>query len=161
VDDDATRAVCVRALGYLGDERAVAQLTALLTHEDTTVRHEAVQALGNIGAESSREPLKSMLNDPALDIQWDAAIGLAKMKDASGKHILLSLLDECYYAALPRVSGDARDWAMEVAIRTAALLGDPDLNAAIEALASSRNLKVRQVALAAMKTLTQAVEGSA
>jgi HEAT repeat protein len=162
VDDNSTRAVFIRALGYLGDERAVVHVTTLLTHEDTLVRHEAVQALGNIGSHASVESLKAMLDDPALDIRWDAAISLAKMKDASGKHILLSLLDECYYAAFPRVSRDARDWAMEVAIRTSVLLGDPDLNAAIKDLASSRNLKVRQAALAAIQTFsTQAEGGSA
>ncbi|MDP6490401.1 MAG: HEAT repeat domain-containing protein [Kiritimatiellia bacterium] len=161
-DDSASRAVFVRALGYQGDERAVSHVTSLLTHKDTLIRHEAVQALGNIGSLSSIDSLKAMLEDPALDIRWDAAIGLAKMKDASGKDILLSLLDECYYTAFPNVSQDARDWAMEVAIRTSILLRDPDLNAAIEGLASSRNLKVREAALAAIQGFsTQAEEGSA
>lgn len=151
-DDIAPKGVFTRALGYLGDERAITYVTALLRHEDTVIRHEAVQALGNIGSKSSIESLKGMLNDPAPDVRWDAAIGLAKMKDASGKEILLSLLDQSYYAGFPRVSPDTRDWAMEVAIRTAVLLEDADLNAAIKELISSKSLKVRQAALSVVKT---------
>ena len=151
---NAEIAVFARALGYLGDERAVPHMTELLNHTDATVRHEAVQALGNIGSPASIIPLKGMLADSALDVRWDAAIGLAKLKDDSGKDILSSLLDEAYYADLPHVSPAARDWAMEVAIRTAALLEDPELNSAIRDLTSSRSIKVKQAALSAVKTFS-------
>ncbi len=152
-DDLVQKGVFVRALGYLGDERAISPVTALLKHEESVIRHEAVQALGNIGSKASLESLKGMLNDPEPDVRWDASIALAKMKDASGKEILSSLLDESYYAGFPHVSRDARDWAMEVAIRTSVLLGDPDLNAMIRELAaSSESIKVRQAALSAVKT---------
>lgn len=149
--DESGRATFIRALGYLGEERAVPQVTAFLTHKDATVRHEAVQALGNIGSKLSVEPLKRMLDDPIPEVRWDATIGLTKMKDASGKKILKSLLDESYYAGFPNVTPAARDWAMEVAIRTSVLLEDQDLNAIIRNLASSGNIKVKQAALSAMK----------
>lgn len=161
-DDMAQKGVFVRALGYLGDERAIPRVAALLTHENAMMRHEAVQALGNIGSGSSVESLKGMLADPALDVRWDAAVSLAKLKDASGKDILFSLLDESYYAEFPHVSKDARDWAMEVAIRTSILLDDPELNAVIKELASSKNIKVKQAALSAIEAFsTSGAKGSA
>ena len=59
----------VRALGDLGDERAVEPLIGLLSHEDSDIQYYAVQALGDLGDERAVEPLIGLLSHEDSDIQ--------------------------------------------------------------------------------------------
>jgi HEAT repeat protein len=147
------RAVYVRALGLMRDDRAIPVLLPLLQADDTAVRHEAVQALGSLGGEQARTGLQSMLEDREANVRWDAAVGLAKMGDPAGKDVLLNLLDRDYYAHFPDVRQEGRAWAMETAVRTGARLNDPDINQRIREISTSDpNLRVRGVALEMLET---------
>ena len=142
------QSVYIRALGFLRDARAVDALVPMLQHEDAVIRHEAVQALGSIGDENARANLRPMLQDAEPNVRWDAAVALAKLGDPAGKGVLLELLKRETYDAFPDVRPEGRAWAMETAVRTAALLDDPELNAAIKRLSENDpNLKVRGAAL--------------
>ncbi|MDA0989419.1 MAG: HEAT repeat domain-containing protein [Verrucomicrobia bacterium] len=149
------QSVYIRAIGFLRDERGLAVLMPLLSHDDAVIRHEAVQALGNIGAPAAREQLYALLEDPEPNVRWDTAVSLAKLGDAAGRDVLLQLLDRDYFDAFPDVRAEGRTWAMVTAIRTAALLDDPSLDAAIKKLSESDpNIKVKGAALDAMQRAT-------
>jgi len=144
--------VYIRAAGFMGNADAVSRLLPLLEHTDAVVRHEAVQALGFIGSKASAAGLRPLLADPEPNVRWDAAIALAKLRDPAAKDMLMNLLDREYYEAFPDVRPEGRAWAMEVAVRSAARLNDPDLNARIKLLSESDpNIKVRGAALEVAK----------
>ena len=89
-----------------------------------------------------------MLDDEVPVVRWDTAVSLAKLGDAKGRDILLQLLDQKYFTEFPEILPEKRAWVMEVAVRSAALLNDPDLNGAIKTLsASAPDLSVRNAAL--------------
>jgi HEAT repeat protein len=48
LENDALRIVCIWALGNIGGENAVAELTILLNHDDRFVRYNAMRALKQI-----------------------------------------------------------------------------------------------------------------
>ena len=146
--------VYVRAIGFMQDERAVADLVSLLKHGDAVIRHEAVQALGYIGSQEARPVLRDMLQDPEPNVRWDAAIALAKMRDAAAREVLMQLLGRDYYEEFPDVRPEGRTWAMSTAIRAAVLLEDDDLNVKIKQLSESDpNIKVRGIALEMVQAL--------
>lgn len=150
------QAVYIRALGLLHDERARATLQTFEAHPDPVLRHEVAQALGYLGGAESRDPLLRLLADTEPNVRWDAAVSLAKLGDASGKAVLAQLMDRAYYDTVPDVRPEGRAWAMEVALRAAGPLNDPDLNAKIRELAASDpNVTVRAAALEVVKALEE------
>lgn len=145
------RAVFIQAFGYLGRTEIVDELHPFLKHAASPLRLVTVIALGNIGAAESVAHLKPMLTDAEPNVMWDSAIALAKLGDASGREILLALMNRDYYSQFSEVDAQERARAMVVAVHAAAGLRDAELAASIARLA--KDDPNAQVSNAARKAL--------
>jgi HEAT repeat protein len=69
------------ALGWMGDRRAVAILTASIESQDPNLRVEAVAALGRLGDESVFDKLRQLLEDESEDpnVRANAAIAIGRL----------------------------------------------------------------------------------
>ena len=139
------------ALGNLGDKRAVEKLIELLGSGSPQVRLQSVIALGKIGDPYAIPELKKMLMDIEPNVKWDAAIALAKQKDASGKRILLDLLDRKYLDSFPNIDEIEQVQVLMVVINIVPLLSDSDFVEPLTQLKNNdSNLKVREAARKAL-----------
>ncbi len=135
------------ALGNLGDRRAVEKIIGLLDSADPQIRLQAVIALGKISDPSSISQLTKMLKDLEPNVRWDAAIALAKQKNASGKRILLDLLDRKYLDSFPNIDEIEQVQVLIVVINIVPMIQDADFRVSLEKLLESdSNLKVREAA---------------
>jgi|TARA_B100001540_G_C15684886_1_gene586561 HEAT repeat protein len=135
------------ALGNLGDRRAVEKIIGLLDSADPQIRLQAVIALGKISDPSSISQLTKMLKDLEPNVRWDAAIALAKQKNASGKRILLDLLDRKYLDSFPNIDEIEQVQVLMVVINIVPMIQDADFRVSLEKLLESdSNLKVREAA---------------
>ena len=135
------------ALGNLGDRRAVEKIIGLLDSADPQIRLQAVIALGKISDPSSIPQLTKMLKDLEPNVRWDAAIALAKQKNASGKRILLDLLDRKYLDSFPNIDEIEQVQVLMVVINIVPMIQDADFRGSLEKLLESDpNLKVREAA---------------
>ena len=135
------------ALGNLGDRRAVEKIIGLLDSADPQIRLQAVIALGKISDPSSITQLTKMLKDLEPNVRWDAAIALAKQKNASGKRILLDLLDRKYLDSFPNIDEIEQVQVLMVVINIVPMIQDADFRVSLEKLLESdSNLKVREAA---------------
>jgi HEAT repeat protein len=142
----------VHALGLLGDADATPALHALVGHPEAPVRLQTAIALGRIGSPESLQVLRPLLNDPEPNVRWDGAVALAKLGDDAGRAVLLDLMNRDYYDTYAEVDPYEQSRAMVTAVFAAAELNDPELNAAIRALAEGdRNMEVRRAALEALE----------
>jgi HEAT repeat protein len=109
--------------------------------------------LGKIGDKSSVSFLKKMMADSEVNVRWDAAVALAKLENASGKRILLDLLNRNYLDSFPNIDEIEQVQAMLVAIQVAPFIQDMELKKSLAQLKKDDpNLKIRE---AARKALTQ------
>mgnify|MGYP001159614018 CR=1 FL=1 len=139
------------ALGNLGDKRAVDKLIELLDNGSPQIRLQAVIALGKIRDPNSISELKKMLLDLEPNVKWDAAIALAKQRDASGKRILLDLLDRKYLDSFPNIDKIEQVQVLMVVINIVPFLDDSDFKEPLAQLKNSdSNLKVREAARKAL-----------
>jgi len=93
--DWKAREKAARALGEIGDERAVESLiTALLEDESGCIRATAAEALGEIGDERATEPLKQALKDESKYVQVWSAFGLYKLGNTQGIEFLITALED-------------------------------------------------------------------
>ena len=139
------------ALGNLGDRRAVEKIIGLLDSADPQIRLQAVIALGKISDPSSIPQLTKMLKDLEPNVRWDAAIALAKQKNASGKRILLDLLDRKYLDSFPNIDEIEQVQVLMVVINIVPLLNDSDFKDPLTQLKNNdSNLKVREAARKAL-----------
>ena len=144
------RYAIIYALGMLADKKAAPAIQSFLDDPDAKVRLFSVIALGQIGDRGSVPFLKKSLGDSEVSVGWEVAVALAKMSDASGKQVLLKLLDRGYLAKFPEVDAQEQTHVVLVAIEAASNLKDQGLAAAIERLATSDpNMNVRKAALSA------------
>ena len=135
------------ALGNLGDRRAMEKIIGLLDSADPQIRLQAVIALGKISDPSSIPQLTKMLKDLEPNVRWDAAIALAKQKNASGKRILLDLLDRKYLDSFPNIDEIEQVQVLMVVINIVPMIQDADFRVSLEKLLESdSNLKVREAA---------------
>ena len=135
------------ALGNLGDRRAVEKIIGLLDSADPQIRLQAVIALGKISDPSSISQLTKMLKDLEPNVRWDAAIALAKQKNASGKRILLDLLDRKYLDSFPNIDEIEQVQVLMVVINIVPMIQDADFRVSLEKLLESdSNLKIREAA---------------
>jgi hypothetical protein len=158
--DSETRLNAIWALGSLGAASAVPKLEALFASPDTGIRKMIVYALGAIPQAEGSAVLVTALNDPAPDVQWNAAVALARHGRREGLPVIQRMLDRAYLAGAVKLdpgTSDDVDPAGEVMItglQAAAALRDPSLRSRIEQISrGDRNLRVRQAALDALKTL--------
>ena len=135
------------ALGNLGDKRAVEKLIELLESGSPQVRLQSVIALGKIGDPYAIPELKKMLMDIEPNVKWDAAIALAKQKDASGKRILLDLLDRKYLDSFPNIDPIEQSQAMMTAIAVSKKILDDEIKEVlVDLMENDINMKIRQSA---------------
>jgi hypothetical protein len=73
------RESAARALGKLGDKRALEPLVAVLGDEYAYVRWTAAQALGELGDKRALEPLVTALRDEDEHMRWAAAQALTAL----------------------------------------------------------------------------------
>ena len=160
-DSDAdNRISALWALGSLHEASAVPRIEGLYASDDPGLRKMVVYALGAI-PEAARSPvLETALNDPVKDVQWNAAVALARHGRREGVPVLRRMLDRQYLegAVEGRVEADIDvDPAGDVMIsglQAAAALREPSLREPVTAISrDDKNLKVRQAALEALKSL--------
>ena len=80
-DRDEVRSAAARALGSLGDTRAVAPLLWALESPDGRLRAAAAQALGLLGNPQALAPLVQSLGDGVGDVRLAAAQALEQLGD--------------------------------------------------------------------------------
>lgn len=123
------RREAVRALGELGDARAVGPLIAAMGEQ--SLGKDATQALANLG-NSAVEPLIAALDDSDLSVRWGAADALGLAGDARAVEPLIAHLREdpnlSVISALKKL-GDPR--AVEPLI---AALGDDGYHVRLDAV---------------------------
>lgn len=143
-ENDENLYAIITSLGILKNYKAVPVLLNVLNHDNAHLRLAAVIALGNIGDFKTIGPLKRMLNDPQPNVSWDAAIALAKMGDASGKTIILNLLNRRYLEKFPQIGPQEQSRIIMVAISATANWHDSDINNILKELfINDKNMNVR------------------
>jgi len=148
------------ALGASGDASVVPKLQPLFASPDPGVRKIVVYSLGALPGDTQIPTLQTALEDPAADVRWNAAVALARHGRADGEGVLKQMLGRSYVEQ--RVTRDPRQNAdadpvgdvMISGLRAAAVLKDPSLKPSVNTLSQSdRSLKVREVALEALKIM--------
>jgi len=129
----------VSAIGMIGDATAVEGILPLLQDPSDTIRLASVIALGKIGNVTAIPALQEALKDEEPNVRWDAAVALTKLNSTSGKAILLDLLRPDYLAEFESVDVNERNRILAVAVRSAGILNDSELNEAIDHLIADKN----------------------
>jgi tetratricopeptide (TPR) repeat protein len=80
-DDERIRQGSARALGRLGDSKAIEPLNQALKDPDEGVKEEAITALGRIGNPKALPTLIQALESQEIGIRWRAAEALGKIGD--------------------------------------------------------------------------------
>lgn len=111
--DEEVREEAARALGELGDSRAVEPLIGLLSDENRYVRREAAKSLGKIGDERAIVPLINALKDEDRYGREGAAEGLGDMGEKAFSHLVSAMEDPDWHvrtgaAVALRIIGDKR-----------------------------------------------------
>lgn len=78
--EEDVRREAAKALGQIGDARAVKPLISVLNHSDWHVRDAAVEALGQIGDARAINPLIAALNDSQVYVRNSASSALKLME---------------------------------------------------------------------------------
>ena len=151
-ESEITLPALIYALGMLGQQESAESLYPFIRHQNSRIRSIAVAALGTIAHPGSRGVLTELLNDPEPNVQWGAAVSLAKMHDASGKLMLINMLDRKYWSQFPEVDQDELGNLILTAIQAAGALDDLDLTDRISDIAQTDpSMKIRAAALAVLK----------
>ena len=132
----------VSAIGMIGDSTAVEGISPLLQDSSDTIRLASVIALGEIGDVTAIPALQEALKDEEPNVRWDAAVALTKLNSTSGKAILLDLLRPDYLAEFESVDINERNRILAVAVHSAGILNDSELNEAIDRLIDDKNVNI-------------------
>ena len=151
-EKDQNLSALIYALGMLGEQTTAAAIHPYVTHTDARTRSIAVVALGNIQNPTSIGLLKKALKDQEPNVQWGSAISLAKMGDASGKGVLLKLLDRSYLEGFAEVDAKEQKHLMLAAIEAAGQFQDSEIQTQLENLSKhDSSMKIRAAALEIIK----------
>ena len=123
-----------RALGELGDARAVQPLIAALAYNDWNVRRGAANALGQLGGALAVEPLIAALGDQDWGVREAAARALGKLGDARAVQPLIAAL------------ADQDSTVREAAARELGKLGDARAVQPLIAALADQDSTVREAA---------------
>ena len=164
-----TRRTALQALAEMSNvdaaRRAVPDIAGLLGDPVPAVRIVACATLSSL-ARPSDDVVIRLLSDRLSDdreVQWNAAMALANLGSASGKLVLLNMLDRSYWEGLELSYMEngvevARSFTpaevernLHSAISAAAKLSDPELDAAIAALEQDTSTFVRDAARTASR----------
>ncbi len=91
-NDNIIRSRAIIALGLMGDERAIENISALLKDSDPEVRFHIPIALRLIGGEKIIEPLHQALNDESSQVRLSAANILGELKDETAIDLFIERL---------------------------------------------------------------------
>lgn len=93
-EDERTREGAVKALGEIGDARAVEPLIVVLEAQDGPIRWKVARALGEIGDARAVEPLIQALADEKGLVRLEAAKALGKIGDRRAMEVLTEALED-------------------------------------------------------------------
>jgi len=93
-EDSMVRRQAVIALGKIGDDRAVENITALLNDKDPGVRLYIPVSLDLIGGEKIIEPLHLALNNEISQVRMASADILGRLKDETAVSLLIERLGD-------------------------------------------------------------------
>ncbi|MDQ1327356.1 MAG: Lipoyl-binding protein, partial [Candidatus Poribacteria bacterium] len=93
-EDSMVRRQAVIALGKIGDDRAVENITALLNDKDPGVRFYIPVSLDLIGGEKIIEPLHLALNNEISQVRMASADILGRLKDETAVNLLIERLGD-------------------------------------------------------------------
>jgi hypothetical protein len=131
VDSDSdVRERAAKALGKIGDTRAVEPLITALGDEGEIVRWNTAQALGEIGDTRAMEPLITALGDEAGFVRMDAAIALGEIGDKRAVEPLIAALggeDDSVRREAARALGEICDHRAIPALKKATVDSDEDV----------------------------------
>lgn len=154
-DDDQVTLYALWSLGRLDAKGAVAQVTPYLRSEKPELRAMAAYVLGVIGDRSTPAAIAPLLSDPVIDVRWNAALSLARLGDDSGFPVLMKMLQRSELESL-RMPENRIEEAMMNASKGLILLRKSESIKILESVSrNDKNLKVRQAALQALKTLKE------
>jgi HEAT repeat protein len=106
IEDEKLRYQAAKALGDLGDNRAVKPLSVALKDQDSVLRFTAAEALGNLGNVGAVKPLIRTLKDPESVVRGYAVEALGKLRDVGAvEPLILALKDSD--AGVRKAAGDA------------------------------------------------------
>lgn len=88
------RMAAANALGELGVEDAVPELTAVFDDDDPRVRARGARAAGLIGDRRATDPLTGLLGDPKAGVRLEAAEALGRIGNRRALQALLELYDD-------------------------------------------------------------------
>jgi HEAT repeat protein len=166
--DSETRISAIWALGSAGDASVIPHIQRQYDSPDPGIRKMAVYALGAVAGEAQRSTLRTALADPVPDVQWNAAVALARHGDGAGLPVLRRMLDRAYVAravtapSRPDQETDPVSEVMLSALRAVAALRESSLRETVTALSrADENLRVRQGAIEALRTMEGRVPGDA
>ncbi len=126
-----------KALGLIGDRRAVPGLITALDCTDPMVREEVAYALAQLGDPTAISPLQELLQDPSVEQPWEAIIeALGQLNAQAASDRIRPFLDH--------ESERVRSAAAWVLYR---FTGDRDLTQILVDLLHHENKSLRQAAL--------------
>jgi hypothetical protein len=159
-EDSQTRISAIWSLGSTGDGSVSADIERQYRSEDAGVRKMVVYALGSMPIGAGNETLVKALEDAEPDVQWNAAIALARHGRHEGVPVLRRMLDRAYVErnvtrqSQARAEVDPVGEVMISGLRAIAALKDATVSEQVKTLSTDdQNLKVRQAALDALKSL--------
>ncbi len=145
--DESVVASCAYALGLIADQSAFEHLINVADHSDPQVRLQTIIALGNFYDPAATDIFINALEDHEVNVRWDAAVALAKIKNASGRAILIDLLDRKYLDSFSNIDPVEQDQAMLVAIQVVPNIMDSEIEKIlIDLKDNDRSMKVRETA---------------
>jgi len=120
--DRHVREKAAEALGEIGDVHAVGSLLTALRDSDEHVRWMAAGALGSIGDVRAVKPLIIALRDRDDRVRWTAAWALGELDDTRAIKPLIKTLR------------DSSTYVLELAVEALGKMGEPAIEALINAL---------------------------
>lgn len=139
------------SLGSIGAREAGPDLMPFLRSGTAAEKKTAAYVLGALGAEEAAGPLRVLLDDPVADVRWNAALALARLGDASGRSVLLQMVDRRAVAASGELSDSDVEAVMTNAVKGLSIVAGEGEREVLEELArTDASLKVRQAALEAL-----------
>lgn len=142
---DTTRGARLAAgvLGRIGEVSAVGPLASAHGHGDWKVRGAIGGALGRIGAAEAVPPLVSMLSDDNETVRKSAAVGLRRVAERANDtdepdEAARRALDEAVVAALVGALSDPSYAVRYSSADALASMGEPALDALLDACASGK-----------------------
>jgi len=135
------RSASARALGEIGDQRAVEPLIKVLGDKASIVRQHVARALGEIDDKQAVEPLIKVLGDKASIVRQHAARALGEIGDNQAVEPLIEALGDKY--------GYVRAWVAEAL----GVIGDKRAVEPLEKALEDEENKVRRKAKTALKKI--------